>query len=307
MEQQSLKNLPKRLVACGLLGAVFALGCASTNPSPQLVDARRAYDQARMSPAGKLAPARVYTAKQALDRAERAHEDDAGSFEEKSLAYIAQRQAELAIAYGGVAAAERDKQIANQTYDQRQTQLLESAEGRAARAQNQLASQSTELARERDARASAEKRAAAAMASLAEVARVKEESRGTVITLEGSVLFASGKSELLPIAREKLDQVAKALMDASSGDTFVIEGHTDSQGSDQANQALSQARADAVRSYLVGAGVAPDKIRSVGRGESQPVASNDSPEGRANNRRVEIVVQNAAQAAQQPSPARPVR
>jgi OOP family OmpA-OmpF porin len=77
----------------------------------------------------------------------------------------------------------------------------------------------------------------------------------------------------------------------------LIEGHTDSQGNDQANLALSQARAEAVRQYLVGRGVAQDKVRAVGRGEQQPVATNDSPEGRANNRRVEIVVQNAVQAA----------
>lgn len=294
----------KSLAVPSLLAAMFALGCASSTPSPQLVEARRVYDQAKWSEAGKLVPARVYTAKQALDKAERAHKDDPGSFEEKSLAYIAQRQAEIAMAYGGVAASERDMKAAEMAYEQRQQSLLRSAETRAERAQNQLATQTSELAKERDARAKAEKSAAAAMASLAEIARVKEESRGTVITLDGSVLFASGKSELLPIAREKLDQVAKALMDTKPGDSFVIEGHTDSQGSDQANLTLSQARAESVRAYLVSAGVSPDKVRAVGKGESQPVASNDSPEGRANNRRVEIIVQNATQAAQQPSSTR---
>jgi outer membrane protein OmpA-like peptidoglycan-associated protein len=139
------------------------------------------------------------------------------------------------------------------------------------------------------------------MASLAEIARVKEESRGMVITLDGSVLFVTGKSDLLPIAREKLDQVAKVLQDADPGQTFVVEGHTDAQGSDQANLALSQARAESVRTYLVSRGVAAERIRALGRGEAQPVASNDSPEGRANNRRVEIVVQTAAQAGTPPS------
>lgn len=285
------------IAAPALLGALVALGCASTSPSPQLVDARRSYDQLRMSEASQLAPAQVYTAKQALDRAELAHKDDAGSFEEKSLAYIAQRQAEIAMANGQIAAAQRDRKAAEQAFDARATTMLENAQTTAERAQNQLATQGTELEKERAARASAERRAAAAMASLAEIARVKEEARGMVITLDGAVLFVTGKSELLPIAREKLDQVAKVLQESAAGDTFLIEGHTDSQGSDAANQALSQARADAVREYLISRGVPTDRVRSVGRGESQPVASNDSPEGRANNRRVEIVVQNAAQAA----------
>ena len=283
------------IAAPALLGALVALGCASTTPTPQLVDARRSYDQARLSEAGQLAPAQVYGAKTALDRAERAHKDDPGSFEEKSLAYIAQRQAEIAIANGSIAAAQRDRKAAEQNFDARATAMLENAQTSAERAQNQLATTSTELERERTARSAAEKRAAAAMASLAEIARVKEEARGMVITLDGSVLFVTGKRELLPIAREKLDQVAKVLQDASPGDSFLIEGHTDSQGSDSANLALSQGRADTVREYLISRGVSPDRIRSVGRGEAQPVASNDTPEGRANNRRVEIVVQNAAQ------------
>lgn len=294
-------NLVKFAVP-SLLGALVALGCAATGPSSQLIDARRAYDQARMSEASKLVPARVYTAKQALDRAEKAHQDDAGSFEEKSLAYIAERQAQLAVSYAGIAAAERDQKLAQQTYDQRQQQELRKAQTKAALAQNQLATQSSELEKERTAHAAAERRAAAALASLSELARVKEEARGTVMTLDGSVLFVTGKSELLPIAREKLDAVAKALTELNSGETVLIEGHTDSQGSDSANLALSQARADSVREYLISRGVPQDKVRSIGRGEQQPIASNDTAEGRANNRRVEIVVQNPTQAATNNAP-----
>jgi len=294
-------NLVKFAVP-SLLGALVALGCASTNPSSQLIDARRAYDQARMSEASKLVPARVYTAKQALDKAEKAHKDDAGSFEEKSLAYIAERQAQLAVAYAGIAASDRDLKVAQQTYDLRQQQALRQAQTQAAHAQNQLATQSSELEKERNAHAAAERRAAAALASLSELAKVKEEARGTVMTLDGSVLFVTGKSELLPIAREKLDAVAKVLTEMNSGESVLIEGHTDSQGSDSANLALSQARADSVREYLISRGVPQDKIRSIGRGEQQPIASNDSPEGRANNRRVEIVVQNQQQAATSNAP-----
>lgn len=72
---------------------------------------------------------------------------------------------------------------------------------------------------------------------------------------------------------------------------IVVEGHTDSQGSDSSNQALSERRAQAVVSFLVSRGVSAEQIRAQGLGESRPIADNNSPEGRANNRRVEIVIQ----------------
>jgi hypothetical protein len=78
----------------------------------------------------------------------------------------------------------------------------------------------------------------------------------------------------------------------------LVEGHTDDRGSDATNQQLSQKRADAVREYLESRGVPAERMRSVGRGESNPVASNDNPEGRANNRRVEIIVERASSNAQ---------
>ena len=130
----------------------------------------------------------------------------------------------------------------------------------------------------------------AAEASLKELANVKEESRGVVITLSGSVLFATGKSQLLPIAQNKLAEVAKALSDQGYK-SLLVEGHTDSQGSVDKNMALSQERAQSVRSYLVSQGIPSDKIRAEGIGSSRPVADNSTAEGRANNRRVEIVVE----------------
>jgi outer membrane protein OmpA-like peptidoglycan-associated protein len=153
-----------------------------------------------------------------------------------------------------------------------------------------LAVTQSALEAERKAREEAEKRAAAALASLAEVAKVKEEQRGLVITLDGSVLFASGKTALLPIAKNKLDSVARALKEQDPNKKSVVEGHTDSVGSDDANLRLSQARADSVREYLVSQGVPGDKISAVGKGETQPIADNKTPEGRANNRRVEIII-----------------
>jgi outer membrane protein OmpA-like peptidoglycan-associated protein len=134
-----------------------------------------------------------------------------------------------------------------------------------------------------------EKKLSAALKSLDEIASVKEEKRGVVITLSGSVLFATGKSELLAIAKDRLNEVAKAVKDQGYK-AIVVEGHTDSRGSDTANEELSLRRAEAVRVHLVSQGIDANKITAVGRGEATPVASNESAEGRANNRRVELVV-----------------
>ena len=112
-----------------------------------------------------------------------------------------------------------------------------------------------------------------------------------VITLSGSVLFASAKSDLLPDAQMKLNDVAKALSEQDPDSRIVVEGFTDSQGGVAFNQNLSQSRADSVRVYLVSHGIASDRVTSQGFGLAQPIADNGTAEGRANNRRVQIVVQ----------------
>jgi len=141
-----------------------------------------------------------------------------------------------------------------------------------------------------------EKRTADALAALASLASLKEEERGLIVTLSGSVLFRSDESTLLSSARVKLDQVATALL-AIRARNLIVEGNTDSQGSEAYNQGLSQRRADAVREYLVQKGYPADRIQSRGRGESNPIANNASPEGRANNRRVEIVIEREVHAS----------
>jgi outer membrane protein OmpA-like peptidoglycan-associated protein len=276
----------KMLNSIALLPAL-ALGCASSAPTPELLDARRAYENARTAPVARHTPDRVLEAKQALDRAERAHQDDPGSFDEKSLAYIATRRSELAVVYGTYEADRKERERAeaefkNQAVAQRQE--LEGTRATLGSVQSSLAGTQAQLNQARS-------EAAAAMASLEQIAKVKDEARGTVITLDGAVLFVSGKSELLPIARQKLDQVATALKDTDPDQKISVEGHTDSQGNDATNQRLSQERADSVRAYLVQRGVPSERVTAVGKGESSPIASNDTAEGRANNRRVEIIVQ----------------
>ncbi len=110
-----------------------------------------------------------------------------------------------------------------------------------------------------------------------------------VITLSdaGNVLFAFDKSDLTPAARSQLDGLMAKLQNADVVSIKVL-GHTDSKGSDAYNQALSERRASSVAAYLLSQGLAPNKLTSEGKGESQPVADNETEEGRAKNRRVEL-------------------
>jgi outer membrane protein OmpA-like peptidoglycan-associated protein len=304
------------LAATALLGAV---GCANTTPTPELVSAREAYDRARTSHAATYSPDMLLSARTALEAAERAHDDDPQSEREVAKAYVAERRAELAMVSATIKQNELAKVNSQKEYGTLQDSLRASAQSelRASRgtvqsleAQNREAASrlnqtSAQLAQEKQARQEAEAKAQRALESLQKIASVKEEARGTVITLSGEVLFVTGKSELLPAARDRLNDVAKAILDGGDDRPITVEGHTDSRGSDDSNAKLSQDRADAVRNYLVSLGVKPDTIVAQGRGEARPVASNDTAEGRANNRRVEIVIGGPPRASTAPPTAAP--
>jgi len=117
--------------------------------------------------------------------------------------------------------------------------------------------------------------------------QAKQTERGMVLTL-GDVLFDTGKAVLKPGAYTTIDRLAQVL-NSSHSSRVVIEGHTDSMGADATNQVLSEERALAVKTALLQRGVAGSQIASVGKGESTPVASNDTASGRQANRRVELI------------------
>jgi outer membrane protein OmpA-like peptidoglycan-associated protein len=271
--------------------SAFAIGCGSNLPPKELVDARAAYQSASKGPAAQQSPAELHVAKQSLDTAERSFNDDGDSPATKDFSYIAIRKAELAAASARAGLAIKEREAADREAQSVQASQLTDARNQLNSTKSNLEKTQDQLAREKAAREAAEKAAALAMADLNRLAAVKQESRGMVITLSGGVLFASNESTLLPAAVLKLNEVADALIKGNPDSNMVVEGHTDSQGQRQYNMDLGQKRADAVKNQLVSRGVAGDRIKSVGVGPDRPIASNNSAEGRANNRRVEIIVE----------------
>jgi outer membrane protein OmpA-like peptidoglycan-associated protein len=124
------------------------------------------------------------------------------------------------------------------------------------------------------------------------VLATRDTARGLIANMS-DVLFKTGSFELLPGARERLAKVSGIVL-AHPGLHLEVEGHTDSVGGDEYNQTLSERRAEAVRNYLVQQGIPADTIGSRGFGKTSPVASNDTPEGRQANRRVELVLSGEA-------------
>lgn len=124
------------------------------------------------------------------------------------------------------------------------------------------------------------------------ILQTRDSARGLIVNMS-DVLFDTGSSTLKPGAREKLAKISGILL-AHKGLTLQIEGHTDSVGTDDFNQQLSERRSDSVRDFLAEQGVAGSTMTARGFGKTQPVASNDTAEGRQRNRRVELVVNGDA-------------
>jgi outer membrane protein OmpA-like peptidoglycan-associated protein len=290
-------------------------GCATTAP-PELIQARTSYAASSSGLAAKLTPTELHDAWTVLAKANKEFDEHGNTTTCQDYTYIAQRKLELAdvkarteldrqkiaeAVEAGVVVRDSQVKDARAALSSTREQLKDERRDNqtttnALRATNSAQAKEIEktaeqLEAEKQARATAEARLAGAMKDLATIAAVREESRGLVITLSGSILFASNKYALLNTAKTKLDQVAEALKAQESDRRMVVEGHTDSQGSDRINQPLSLNRARAVRDYLVSRGVDGNKITAIGMGSSQPLVDNRNAENRANNRRVEIIIQ----------------
>jgi len=292
--------------------AIFGLvlsglaACAASLPPQDLLSARSAYERAKGDGmTAQVNPSDLDAAHKQLEVAETEFRENGDTQGTRDQAYLALRRTEYAEV---IARTRKTDQATGATVDAmhadekktvagtaaalaRSKAALATQEGANAQQNVALAAGKVALKDEKTRREEAEKRAAQAMADLAKFASVKQEPRGMVITLSGSVLFTSAKSDLLPAAQLKLNEVANALIKEDPLSKIVVEGHTDSQGGVPYNQDLSQRRAQAVRDYLVSRGIASDRVTSQGFGSSRSIADNTSTEGRANNRRVEIVVQ----------------
>ena len=120
-------------------------------------------------------------------------------------------------------------------------------------------------------------------------AKVERVGEGIAVTFDSGILFDVNQSTLRPEARTNLQDLATSLEEYEGTDVLVV-GHTDSTGEASYNQSLSERRADAARTFLLGAGLEADRVTAMGRGEEEPIASNETTSGRQENRRVEVAI-----------------
>jgi outer membrane protein OmpA-like peptidoglycan-associated protein len=120
-------------------------------------------------------------------------------------------------------------------------------------------------------------------------AKVERVGEGIEVTFDSGILFDVDSDQLRPAAKQNLDELAASLKDYD-GTRVLVVGHTDNTGTDAYNQSLSERRSGAARGYLLQDGLTPDRVEAVGRGESEPVADNDTAAGRQENRRVEVAI-----------------
>jgi outer membrane protein OmpA-like peptidoglycan-associated protein len=273
-----------RLTQLTAITALAAAGCSAPYSYPDLAKAKDTYAHAQKTGSPDQFPSEFDAAKKSIAAAQ-ASTDAQASFERgqdpsiqrdlsKEALYraeIADKSAAAAKASADVKAKEAELAALQAEWDARKTGVDEDA---------------LRAARER-----AQREADEARARLAKFADVKEDERGTIITLAGGIPFATGKADLKQQAVDRLKVVAEVLKGTQR--TILVEGHTDSTGSADKNLTLSQARADTVRKYLVGDGIPDSQIRAVGVGQERPVADNKTAAGRAKNRRVEVILEKA--------------
>ena len=275
---------------------IAGVGCAAQQmPPPALTEAREEFSRAKGGIAQQLDPTDLHEADLALQRAETAFRDEPAEPTTVDLAMVADRRALIAEAEAANMHAQQAAQAAKQQGVALTAAQLQSARGQLGqtqaalgRSQMQLQQQQVVSADQAQQMADLQGKLKDARDTIAKIASVKDDDRGMVITLQGEVLFKTGKSDLKAGAMAKLDQIAGALKDKEQ--PIVVYGYTDNVGAIDMNMDLSQKRATTVRDYLVTKGIPQDLVTGEGKGPADPISDNNSIEGRASNRRVELVV-----------------
>lgn len=289
--------------------AMLMSACGATLTTSELTSARSLMAQAKNGDTATRNPAELRIAERELQAAEAAHDDAPGSDLERDRAYIADRRIRIAMTNARRAqTSERsEQQEAQYTTDlestaRTQNTEIENSQTQLTQAQSQvnagnqqlvaaadtLRTSEAQLATEQQARAASEHKLAAAMSELGQLASVNEQQETTIITLSDGVLFTAGQVNLLPDADRRIAAIVSVLRE-SPARTVTVVGYTDSRGNAVANQQLSLARANAVRQRILQQ-LPEAQIEAQGLGEAQPVADNNSSDGRASNRRVEIII-----------------
>ncbi len=246
----------------------------------------------------RYAPVQLDEAEQAIQRAEALWRDEKDVDEAEQQAYLVTRRVEIArVVTDGAMAMEEGKALARQ----REAVLLEVRTAEADRALSAAEKKAAEARRDRaaaeQARMEAEQARAEAAALAASEQKLREElaelqaqktERGLVLTL-GDVLFDVDEASLKAGATQSLSRLVTFLKEYPDRQVLV-EGHTDSTGTDQYNLGLSQRRAESVVQFLTLNGIAPERAIARGYGKAYPVAGNETAAGRQRNRRVEIVI-----------------
>jgi outer membrane protein OmpA-like peptidoglycan-associated protein len=258
-----------------ILAAAAAACVAACSSTPETIEeletARAVVPQVEASPRAGVAATNISEARKALDQANRLAEKGGKVADIQYEATVAARNAQ--IANEKILSAMARDEIEKGTAE-RQAVLTE--------ARTREADRNAQSAR------SAEERAKALEQELKDL-QGKKTDRGVVVTL-GDVLFDTGKATLKPGAYTTIDRLATVLKQDANR-KVLIEGHTDNVGTDEYNQGLSERRAASVQAALFERGVEASQISTVGKGETAPVAGNDNPAGRQQNRRVELVFQ----------------
>ncbi|MBF5004813.1 OmpA family protein [Diaphorobacter caeni] len=293
MTQATRTHHPLRragMLATSIAAISFLAACATRDAPLEPLQKARAAVSTAMNNAQvvQLAPLELKNATDTLSQADSAWTKDADTAEATHLSNLALQRAQ--IAENVARTRQLDVDIRQAGVDAERKRL----QGDAARANAQADQARAAAAASATAAQQAQQRAADSDAKVQALQKqlndlqAQQTERGLLVTL-GDVLFEFGKADLTSQAAPRLDKLADFLREFPKR-KLLIEGYTDSVGTDAINQTLSQRRAESVQQALVSRGITADRITTQGYGKAFPVADNASPEGRAMNRRVEIVI-----------------